>query len=433
MTLIEATAKNLYSAHPAAARIVETCHRLQINFAVREAVIEMPGQLNELLNTLGVHRLQPPALKATHTLLQTPKGTWEQAVDHYHGITTRKNYDRRSVESFLTRNLEQLLALREWRVGHVGAIPDRLERQQRAIAVRHMVTAFPEFLAGLTPVEQRAVQLYYVSDPLQVVNFTQVATEVGIGRTHQQQSKERVDRYVDNFLVVKGVDLSEFLPQAPVDLEDHIYARLNGILVRQRADSSPQSALVREQITVSRAQAGDHDAFKSLFDAYQAPIYNYIYRLIGDAEDAFDMTQDTFLKAFLALPKTSDDLRVGAWLYRIATNVCLDELRHRKLVKWQPWEAFISVFHPSQIARDNPERDSINLENQEEVQLILSKLHPKYRMCLILREYHDLSYDEIADILSTTRAAVKSLLFRAREEFRQVYAKVERKPARASA
>jgi RNA polymerase sigma-70 factor (ECF subfamily) len=190
---------------------------------------------------------------------------------------------------------------------------------------------------------------------------------------------------------------------------------------------------VTEATLIARAQAGDHAAFESIFTQYQTQIYNYIYRLMGSAEDAYDMTQDTFLKAYLALPKTSDDLRVGAWLYRIATNVCLDELRHRRLVKWQPWEAFISVFHPTQVAKDSPERDTIDRENTEEVQLILDKLHPKYRMCLILREYHDLSYDEIADVLNTTRAAVKSLLFRAREEFRQVYAKVERKPGHAAA
>ena len=186
-----------------------------------------------------------------------------------------------------------------------------------------------------------------------------------------------------------------------------------------------------ESILISRAQAGDHEAFEHLFNQYQAQIYNYIYRLMGSAEDANDMTQDTFLKAYLALSKTSQDLRVGAWLYRIATNVCLDELRHRKLIKWQPWETFVAAFHPTQVAKDSPERDCINRENSEEVQLIFAQMHPKYRMCLILREYHDLSYDEIAEVLNTTRAAVKSLLFRAREEFRQVFAKVERQPGRA--
>ena len=188
-----------------------------------------------------------------------------------------------------------------------------------------------------------------------------------------------------------------------------------------------------EETAIPFAQAGDHGAYGWIFEKYQTAIFNYIYRLMGSAEDAYDLTQDTFLKAYLALARTSDDLRVGAWLYRIATNVCLDELRHRKLVKWQPWEAFISVFHPSQVAsaKETPEHRTIDRENTEEVGLILERMHPKYRICLILREYHDCSYDEIAEVLSTTRAAVKSLIFRAREEFRQIYARVERQPGRA--
>jgi RNA polymerase sigma-70 factor (ECF subfamily) len=215
-------------------------------------------------------------------------------------------------------------------------------------------------------------------------------------------------------------------PAAPLDSSEETRQGMSAV-----AATATSAGISTEAALIARAQAGDHAAFEAIFTQYQTAIYNYIYRLMGSAEDAYDMTQDTFLKAYLALPKTSDDLRVGAWLYRIATNVCLDELRHRKLVKWQPWEAFVSVFHPSQVAKDSPERDCINSENNEEVQLILEKMHPKYRMCLILREYHDLSYDEIAEVLSTTRAAVKSLLFRAREEFRQVYAKVERQPGRA--
>jgi RNA polymerase sigma-70 factor (ECF subfamily) len=228
---------------------------------------------------------------------------------------------------------------------------------------------------------------------------------------------------------------SNLSPAAPLEAAEEEKQRMGPGALAATATSvtalttgTTTTGSVTEAALIARAQAGDHAAFEVIFTQYQTQIYNYVYRTMGSAEDAFDMTQDTFLKAYLALPKTSDDLRVGAWLYRIATNVCLDELRHRKLVKWQPWEAFLSVFHPTQVAKDSPERDTIDRENTEEVQLILDKLHPKYRMCLILREYHDLSYDEIADVLNTTRAAVKSLLFRAREEFRQVYAKVERKP-----
>jgi RNA polymerase sigma-70 factor (ECF subfamily) len=165
--------------------------------------------------------------------------------------------------------------------------------------------------------------------------------------------------------------------------------------------------------------------FQLLFERYEQPIYQYVYRLLGDAEDARDFTQDTFVKAFRKLPETlaKGNFQAQAWLYRIATNVCLDELRHRKLLKWQPWEAFVSLFHPSQIARDNPERDAMQKETRQEVEVVLERLSPRYRAALMLREYHGLGYEEIAAIMGTSRTAVKTLLLRARESFRLHYAR----------
>jgi RNA polymerase sigma-70 factor (ECF subfamily) len=202
-----------------------------------------------------------------------------------------------------------------------------------------------------------------------------------------------------------------------------------------RPAAAPIDAQTPEAELVARAQAGEHGAFEALVGRYQGALYTYVYRVMGSAEDAADLVQDALLKAYLALPRTSADLRVGAWLYRIATNVCLDELRHRKLVRWQPWAAFVAAFHPAQVApegQDSPERACLAREDAAEVQALLGELPPKYRLCLLLREYQGLSYDEIADVLATTRAAVKSLLFRAREEFRQRYARAPRQPGRAT-
>lgn len=187
-------------------------------------------------------------------------------------------------------------------------------------------------------------------------------------------------------------------------------------------------AVFDEATAAAFAQAGDHAAFEWLHDRHRLAIYNYLYRLTESAEDAHDLTQETFLKAYLNLDRTSDDLRVKPWLFRIATNVALDKFRHDRLVRWLPWEAFVSVFHPSQVAPDNPLRDAIAREDAEEVRSILDRMHPKYALILSLREYRDLSYDEIADALVTTRAAVKSLLFRARDEFLRLYTATDRRP-----
>jgi RNA polymerase sigma-70 factor (ECF subfamily) len=200
---------------------------------------------------------------------------------------------------------------------------------------------------------------------------------------------------------------------------------------------------------VGRARAGDAAAFSALFARYQQPIWHYLYRLFGDAADADEFAQDTFLKAYRALPATSSDLCVGPWLYRIATNTALDAFRHRRLVRWEPLErasppsatgletlaaarqpcpddeagggpTVRQHSHPlvDQDRRADPERAALDSELAAAVRGILGRLPRRYRVCLELRDYQGLTYDEIAAQLGMTLAAVKSTLFRARQEFR---------------
>lgn len=191
--------------------------------------------------------------------------------------------------------------------------------------------------------------------------------------------------------------------------------------------ASPLEPATLADLVARAAAAGSAETievlFSALFSRYEQAIYQYVYRLMGDAEDARDFTQDVFLKCYRKLPETltKGDFQPQAWLYRIATNVCLDELRHRRLVKWQPLETFVSLFHPTQVARDNPERDALQAETRQEVGVVLDKLSPRYRAALMLREYHGLGYDEIAHAMGTSRIAVKTLLLRARESFRLHY------------
>jgi RNA polymerase sigma-70 factor (ECF subfamily) len=193
-------------------------------------------------------------------------------------------------------------------------------------------------------------------------------------------------------------------------------------LALEPADEAPATEAAIHVYTAEELEA----LFSRLFEQYEQPIFQYVYRMLGDPEDARDFTQDAFVKAYRKLPETlaKGNFQAQAWLYRIATNVCLDELRHRKLLKWQPWETFVSLFHPSQIARDNPERDALQTETRREVEHVLNRLSPRYRAALILREYHGLGYEDIADIMGTSRTAVKTLLLRARESFRLHYAKI---------
>ena len=174
--------------------------------------------------------------------------------------------------------------------------------------------------------------------------------------------------------------------------------------------------------------------FDDIYRQYQQLIYVYTLRLLGNAEEAYDLTQDVFVNAFRAIDRLNEKPNLAAWLYRIATNACLDQLRRRQRIRWQPLDTCTSAFHPSQVARENPEAETLRKETARQVQKTLARLQPKYRTCLVLREYQDLSCEEIAQVLGITPGAVKSLLYRAREAFRRVYTReAGEAPARATA
>lgn len=180
-----------------------------------------------------------------------------------------------------------------------------------------------------------------------------------------------------------------------------------------------------EAAWVERAKQGDQTAFEAIFQRYERQIYSFIYRMMGDPDDAYDLTQDCFIKAFKALARTSDDLNVSAWLHRIASNACLDVLRRRQRLRWLPWEAPKHDHLLLSTPVDDPERSAISQETRAAVQQVLNRMSHRHRTALILREYEGLSCEEIGQVMGLSRSAVKSMLFRAREEFRRVYASVE--------
>ena len=121
---------------------------------------------------------------------------------------------------------------------------------------------------------------------------------------------------------------------------------------------------------VARAKAGDQTAFAALFARYERRIYAFVYRMMGDPDDAFDLTQETFIKAYRALDKTDEELNVNAWLHRIASNACMDVLRRRQRIRWLPWEG-AKHDRASQIREDDPEGALIGDETQRTVQRVM--------------------------------------------------------------
>jgi RNA polymerase sigma-70 factor, ECF subfamily len=161
-------------------------------------------------------------------------------------------------------------------------------------------------------------------------------------------------------------------------------------------------------------------SFERIYDEFKTPIYNYIYHLVGNREQADDLTQDTFLKAFKALPKMDASLKLSAWLYRIATNTAYDALRRRKLISWLPWQDL--DHEPADMESPDPQE---TIETTELVRQALSQMPHTYRAALLLYTQEGFSYKEIAEALNIAESGVKMYLSRARHSFREHFKALE--------
>lgn len=189
-------------------------------------------------------------------------------------------------------------------------------------------------------------------------------------------------------------------------------ATLNWVGFWPKVISGERRVSVDENGLVERARAGDQAAFAQLFEQYRAPILNYLHRMVSDRALAEDLTQDTFIKAYNALPRTKPDLAFKAWLYRIATNTAISHLRRGKIIKWLP---FLSD-------RETPdEHIEKSVSRKMDINEALSKLPQHYATALLLRHYQGLSLAETAQALDVTENAAKLRLFRARKAFAKVY------------
>jgi RNA polymerase sigma-70 factor (ECF subfamily) len=179
--------------------------------------------------------------------------------------------------------------------------------------------------------------------------------------------------------------------------------------------AAPAAGQTVDQALVARARRGDAAAFTAIFERYHHRIVNYLYGLVHDRELANDLAQDSFLKAYKALPRMDDDLRLAPWLYRIAGNTAFSALRRRKLIRWLP------------LLNDGIETSSADgaIVEAEAVHRALAKLPPKYAAPLLLHSHEGLSCNEIAEIIGISPGAVKTRLFRAREAFRVAYGQEE--------
>ncbi len=175
----------------------------------------------------------------------------------------------------------------------------------------------------------------------------------------------------------------------------------------------------QEQIWLEQALEGDQAAFGRLVEAYLRPVYNLTYRMLGDSHEAEDAAQETFLRAYARLQQYNPNHKFSTWLFSIANHHCIDRLRKRRA-------RFVSiddnpVLQNLEGKATAPESNALRMEQNADIQRLLGRMEPDYRLPLILRYWEEYSYDEIAEAMDLSVSAVKSRLFRARKQMAELY------------
>ncbi len=168
-------------------------------------------------------------------------------------------------------------------------------------------------------------------------------------------------------------------------------------------------------------KAGDPKSFEELVRRYQRQVANIIYLTLGNREEVQDISQEVFVRVYRSIDKFEFDASFFSWIYRITVNLCIDELRRRKIKR----ALSLDFLAESTFEKEKKSKEQIlasdgvlDEEKREVVLAALQKLSQEHRQVIILREYEELSYAEIASYLGISVQAVKSRIFRAREELR---------------
>ena len=164
---------------------------------------------------------------------------------------------------------------------------------------------------------------------------------------------------------------------------------------------------------VELVMQGDHDVFAVLVERYKDAVQNLAYRMLNNTTEAEDITQEAFVRAYTQLATYKPTHKFSTWLLSIASHLSIDQLRRRRFlalpledVPFLEWIVDVGT---------GPEQSALQGEQQDEIQRYLQRLPSKYRAVIVLRYWHDFSYEEIAGALNLTPALVKARLHRARE------------------
>ena len=156
--------------------------------------------------------------------------------------------------------------------------------------------------------------------------------------------------------------------------------------------------------------------FERIFAQFSEPIFNYVLRMVGDRDRAADITQDTFIKAYRKLDTLADDASTRSWIYRIATNTAIDDMRRRRYVTPMGDD---ERHNRRPDPRPGPEAQVLDASIDERIQRALGRLRPNHRQCLVLSDVEDMSATQVGEVMGMSHGAVRTLLCRARGEMRR--------------
>lgn len=182
-----------------------------------------------------------------------------------------------------------------------------------------------------------------------------------------------------------------------------------------------------EKKLIKQSIKGDVASFEQLIKSYQKMAYNVAYRVMGNEEDAKDMTQEALIKVYRNLKSFRMDASFSTWLYRIVMNTCKDALRKRKTKVISLDQTYDTGDGEMQWELEDeglkPDEKLIQKETQEEVQEALQEVGENNRIVIVLRDIKGLTYSEIADVIDIAEGTVKSRLNRGRKELKEVLLK----------
>ena len=173
-----------------------------------------------------------------------------------------------------------------------------------------------------------------------------------------------------------------------------------------------------EQSLIQRAQKGDPDAFAALVDEHQRYVYNLALRVVRDENEALDLTQETFVRAWTALPNFRGQSQFRTWLYRIATNLCYTRLPGLRRSLNDLGDDVLPDVPESGDSGSHPQRAIESNEIRSQLHQAIDRLEANYKILIVLRYHDELSYEDIASLLNLPLGTVKTGLFRAKEKLR---------------